>query len=318
MTVLASIDIGTYTARLMVALVSDSSSKLRPIERRRTYIFTGEGFDSSTRKIIKREAFERVLAALEDFLAAAGRHGAQRVIGVATGAVREAGNGEEFIRYLEKNSGVALKIITGSEEAVLTAKGVFSSMGLKGSENILFDLGGGSTEFILESTPGAIIKSVPFGAFTLTQRFLKSDPPEREYVEALSDHVDHCLELSFQGLDLGSEKKDLIGTGGSVVSLGALIHGIPLEAMNPDKMNGLKLRYEELDNVLCDIRGLNVDGRIKVTGLDRGRAEVILAGILSTSRIMKYFDARDLTVSMSDILEGLLIDEVEGDKKNGR
>ena len=83
-----------------------------------------------------------------------------------------------------------------------------------------------------------------------------------------------------------------------------------------NKMNGLKLRNEELDNMLHDIKGLNVDGRIKITGLDRGRAEVILAGFLSTSRIMKFFDARDLTVSMSDILEGLLIDELEGDKKN--
>jgi exopolyphosphatase / guanosine-5'-triphosphate,3'-diphosphate pyrophosphatase len=317
MTTLASIDIGTYTARLLVARVLDSTRKLQPLERKRAYIRTGDGFRHATDEIIKKEAFERTLAVLKDFLVTIKKHEADRVRAVATGVIREAVNGEDLVRYIEKNSGLNVKIIQGLEEAVLTAKGVATSTGLEGPDNIIFDLGGGSTEFVLGHIKRPILKSVPLGAFTLTQNFLASDPPIRERLDALSSFVENLLKISFRGMEIVSGKKKLIGTGGSVVALGAMCHEIPLEEITAERVNGLNVKYGSAKDLFDNIRALPMDERLKIKGLDRGRAGVILAGTLAIIRIMSFFKTQYLTVSMSDILEGLLIDCLEGETKYG-
>jgi exopolyphosphatase/guanosine-5'-triphosphate,3'-diphosphate pyrophosphatase len=315
MTTLASIEIGTYTARLLVARFSNSTRKLRPLEKKRAYIRTGEGFEDSTDRYIKKEAFERTLAVLEDFLTITKKHEAVRVTAVATGAVREALNGEDLVRYIENKTGLKVKIIQGSKEAVLTAKGVASFTGSESPDTIIFDLGGGSTEFVLGDIKRPIIKSVQMGAFTLTQKFLESDPPGRKCLDDLSSYVDNTLKISFKDLEIASDNKRLIGTGGSAVTLGAMIHNIPFKKITTERVNGLSIKYDRLKDLFDNIKDLSIDDRIKVIGLDRERAGVILAGSLSIIRIMKYFNKQYLTISMSDILEGMLIDCLEGDVK---
>ncbi|MFC1883648.1 hypothetical protein ACFL2O_02650 [Thermodesulfobacteriota bacterium] len=310
---MASIDLGTYTARALIALVPESDGMFLPLERKRAYIRLGEDFGYSESKTIKKEAFERTLIALNDFLASIRKHDVKKVTAVATGITREAVNGKEFIHYIRKHTGIKVEIITGRREAVLTGKGVRYSLGVDGHDLIIFDLGGGSTEFIFGPIENPSLKSVPLGALTLTQSYMESDPPDPRQLAACAGHVDDVLKNALAGMDAGHKKMKVIGTGGTVVTLGAMTHEIPVEAIDPEKLNGLRLEKDKLLGLFNRLKGLARDEKIKTKGLDPERAEVILGGFLAVIRIMEFLKAKELTVSMSDMLEGLLVDCLEGE-----
>ena len=118
MNVLASIDIGTYTARLLIAKKLPSSNILRPLARQRAYIRLADGLGLSRKKIIKPDAVDRTLNVMRDFLNCINRFSCDRICAVATGFFREAENNAQVVKEIYKNAGIEVRIITGEEEAV--------------------------------------------------------------------------------------------------------------------------------------------------------------------------------------------------------
>jgi exopolyphosphatase/guanosine-5'-triphosphate,3'-diphosphate pyrophosphatase len=178
---------------------------------------------------------------------------------------------------------------------------------------IIFDLGGGTTEFVFGHRHGRAVWSIPLGALILTQRFLKSDPPTQEQLEGLSTHIARKLEEEIAPAFHEREPVHLVGTGGTATTLAAMLNDIPCGEISPERINGLRLRQPELKGLFSKMTTMTLSERSRLTGLDSGRASVIVAGTLITLRILAFFKELLVTVSMADLLEGVLIESLDGE-----
>ena len=311
--VLAAIDIGSHTARLLIAKESETAGVIRQLARKRVYIRLAEGITQSEKKIIPSRAMERALNALKDFSGYINRLGVHSVRAVATGAVREAANKKQFLDRIYQQTGIRVRAITGVEEAYLSAKGALHALNIHTDPFVVFDLGGGSAEFFIVSKGRRSARSVPLGAMILTKKYFELDPPGEAEVEALSKHVDQCLLDANLDVSSVQDLSLMVGTGGTVTTLAAMIYGISLGDITAKRINGLVLRRQKIEALFNEIRPLSLEARLRLPGLEKGRSEVILAGCLTVIRILHCFKAFQLSVSLSDLLEGILIENNNGE-----
>ena len=305
-TILASIDIGSHTARLLVCQKTGSTKGIRPLLRKRAYIRLAEDFTSQAKRAIQPEATERALKALGEFASIAEKMGVENVRAACTGVVREAENRDDFLNQIFERTGIQAHVLSGEEEARLTARGVMYALGVQDRVSRIFDLGGVSTEFIYGEQDLQKTQSLPLGAMVLTQRYLVSEPPGEEEMSALEQDVDDVLNRAFPEGHLEGDGL-VVGTGGTVTTLGAMLHHMDTEEISPKRMNGLTLRREQLEDLFERLKAMTFDERLKLRGLDRGRADVIPAGCAVVLRILRFFKAREMVVSLSDLLEGMVL-----------
>lgn len=302
----ASIDIGSHTARLLIAEKSGPRGIFRPLIRKRDYIRLSEGFDRAGKKLIQPDAIDRTLDALKVFSQSLKTFDVGSVHAVATGLFREAVNRDEFLDRIYQSTGIRVRTINGEEEALLTGKGVFKALNIRKGPFVIFDLGGGSTEFLAGTEEAQTVKSIPIGAGIMTQVYLKSDPPEKEEIHKLSRHIDQSLEEFLSEPYVKGNNVPIVGTGGTVTTLGAMSHRVSVEDITPEALNGLILTRARIEALFERLRYMTIEERATLPGLDPGRAGVIEAGSLIVIRILRFFKSTQLTVSMSDLLEGLL------------
>ena len=157
--------------------------------------------------------------------------------------------------------------------------------------------------------------SLPLGAAIYTHRFLRSDPPCAREVDCLEKEISRVLQAFHVPRPSGGYI--LVGTGGTVTTLANLIHKIGRDETSPERMNGLILAMTDLEDLLKRMRKMARQERVDLLGLDPERANVILAGFFIVMMIMRYFQSSELKVSLSDLIEGILIDFIgaEGDAK---
>jgi len=310
----AAIDIGTHTARLLIASdLEASSGTLRPLVRKRAYIRLAEDFDYLGKRAIQPGAIHRTISVLQEFLNDISMFNVDSVHAIATGVIRDATNQEEFLDRIRYTTGIHVNLISGDSEARLTAKGVRYGLGAQKSPYLIFDLGGGSTEFFIEGKDTDIVKSAPLGAMTLTKVYLKSEPPEEKQVESLSEYIDRCLKEYIPEF-VGTKKPFfVVGTGGTVTTLALVLHQIAFEDISAETVNGLVLKRQAIITLFNKMMRMRFEERLKLPGLDSGRAGIILAGSLLVIRILFFLQAHQLTVSLSDLLEGILINHSKGE-----
>ncbi len=307
--ILAAIDIGTYTARLLVAQkLSATFDAFSPLARKRVYIRLAEGCDQADKLIIPPPAFHRTIGALKEFLEYIKFYNAESVLAVATGVVREALNQIDFIAAIYQQTGIRVRIISGHGEAYLMGKGVLSALAIEETTALIFDLGGGSTEFL--SSKGDLKHSIPLGAMVLSKKYFKSDPPTKSEFQSLANFMEKSLTAINRFV---LKEKHLIGTGGTVTTLAAMLYNIPLEDINPERINGLIIKREQLDSLFYQLSTLSLDNRASYPGLDLERADIVLAGFLFIIKILHIFKFTRFTACLSGILEGLLIDHFNGE-----
>ena len=287
-----------------------------PLARKREYIRLAEGLNQSENKDISSGAIDRTVNVLKNFSGTLKHFRVHSVNAVATGVIRDAPNGDQVLDRIYEKTGIQAKVITGVEEAYLTAKGALHSLNIHADPFAIFDLGGGSTEFLIGSEDTRVARSVPLGAMLLTTRYFGLDPPVEAEIEALSSHVDQCLADADLDVPGARDVSLLVGTGGTVATLAAMLHGIQLKDIAADRINGLLLKKGKIEALFSRIRPLSLDARMKLPGLDKGRADVILAGCLTVIRILCFFKALQLTASLSDLLEGILVEKLEGENND--
>lgn len=301
--ILASIDLGSHTARLLVARWE--AGRLHSLMRKRAYIRLAQDFEAHEAMTLKPAGVERAVKALEEFRADIEKTGARTLKGIATGVVRAAANRNHFIELVREKTGIPLEVVSGEEEARLTGLGIRHGLQLGDRPFMAFDLGGGTTEFLHVPRQGrSRAMSLPLGAMILTQRHLITDPPAQREMERLKKETREVL-LSF--LDAPRETL-LVGTGGTVTTLAAMVHGIEGTCISPERMNGLFLRLDPLKALLARMERLPVAERAALPGLDQGRADVIPAGCAVVTEILHFFHCSEMMVSLSDLLEGTLLD----------
>src|SRR3972149_3414560 len=262
----ASIDIGTNTLRLLIADIDKKipkprDKKLKPIIVKR--IITRLGGDYTEQGGIDREAKERTIGALKIFSEKIKEYHVKQVTAVATSVVRRARNREEFLKNVFEQTGIKVDIISGDEEARLALLGVLSVIRVGTdfirqrrtvSRCLVIDIGGGSTEFIAVDS-GKMIGawSMEMGVVHLTEKYLKTDPPTHNELDAMENEIDAVIadlkdlmkkacpcELKAGNGCLPSAL--LIGTAGTITTLASIDQR--LEEYDADRINNYVLKYE--------------------------------------------------------------------------
>jgi len=293
----AAVDLGTNSTRLLVADVEDG--RISEIVRRLRITRLGEGVDRGRR--LQEAPMARVHAVLGEYRRELEALGATRTLLVATSAVRDAGNGADFLGELERDYGVVARLLGGDDEALLTFRGVTSGRELAG-ETLIVDVGGGSTELLLGGPDGVSFHtSLDIGCVRMTERFLASDPPAPAELAACSAHVRSLLP------DL--KVRAAIGVAGTVTTLAALDLG--LSEYDPERIHGHVLTSRTVGRELALLASLPLERRRELPGLEPARAPVIVAGVAIVREVLARYDLEELEASERDILHGAVLAAAE-------
>ena len=308
---LASIDIGTNTVRLLIADV-DGNGNMSDTLIKRAITRLGGGFDGIR---LHPESKKRTMKALIDFAGIIADHSVCTIRCAATSVIREAEDGKDFIDEIRNKTGLLVDIISGELEASLTLKGVLSQLDRAEKSALVFDIGGGSTEYILAENDEVIgLKSLNMGVVSLTETYLESDPPSEADISNISAKIDSfllALKEEMPSLDIGEGKSDsiLVGTAGTLTTLAAL--DLELDIYDSSKINNYRLTKKAINRLFDSLVTKTHLERAAMPGLEEGRADLIITGTIIVLRTMEDFGFDEMVVSDYGLLEGLLLDLAE-------
>jgi exopolyphosphatase/guanosine-5'-triphosphate,3'-diphosphate pyrophosphatase len=275
-----AVDLGTNTTRLLVADVVEG--RIDELHRETRITRLGEGVD--TRKRLLPVPIARVRNVLTDYRRTAERLGAERVLAVATSAVRDAENGEAFLGEVEWSYGFTTHLASGDEEAQLTKRGVQPA-----PQTLVLDIGGGSTELVVDD----FHVSLPMGAVRFTERHGEDiGALEEAATSLLAEHAD-------------IRPRAAVGVAGTVTTLAALDLG--LQEYDRARVARHTLTRHAARAQLHRLAALPLDERKRVPALEPDRAPVIVAGGAILVAALDYFGLNAIAVSERDILDGIAL-----------
>jgi exopolyphosphatase / guanosine-5'-triphosphate,3'-diphosphate pyrophosphatase len=280
--IVAALDLGTNTTRLLVAEVEDG--RVEELHRETRITRLGEGVDA--RRRLLPVPIARVRNVLSDYRRTAESLGAERVFLVATSAVRDAENGEAFLGEIEWSYGFATRLLSGEEEAELTRRGV----GELGPATLLVDIGGGSTELVL----GGFQTSLPLGSVRFTER----------HGEDVAASIE-ATRILLPDLEPGGA----VGVAATITTLAAL--DLDLEEYDRRRVHGHVLSRDGARAQLERLAALSLEERRLMPALDPERAPVIVAGAAILLGILDTYGLEALRVSERDLLDGAALAAIE-------
>ncbi|WP_421120813.1 exopolyphosphatase [Aquihabitans daechungensis] len=305
----AAIDIGTNSTRLLVAERGDGSVPLVTVERLMRITRLGQGVDQQGS--LAPEAIERTVAVLAEYRTVMDDLGVApgQVRITATSAARDAANRDVFFDAAAAAVGVRPELLTGDEEASLSFAGATADLDPALGPFLVFDLGGGSTEFVLGTTgpEGAIDGqlSIDVGCVRLTERFLAADPPAPEDLTAAISYTDAWLEDVQRELTGLGEVQTAIGLAGTVSTVAAVEQG--LATYDRDAIHHFTLTKEAAEDVFRTLATEARADRIHNPGLEEARADVIVGGCCALVAILRRLGLDEILCSEADILDGVAL-----------
>jgi exopolyphosphatase/guanosine-5'-triphosphate,3'-diphosphate pyrophosphatase len=291
-----AIDIGTNTVLLTIA--ERGPGGVRALLERATITRLGERVDRTGS--LSEAATARTLACLRTYseLLLQARVEALDVVG--TSALRDAAGSQSFLDAAAHLLGKRPRVISGDEEAALTFFGAISGLDLEATV-IVFDIGGGSTEIIVRSGAGELAaKSLDIGSVRLFERHLHADPPLPGEVE----QVRRAVATALRDAPLPAAEATLVGVAGTITTLAAINQG--LVAYDSARVHGAELERTAIEALLQRLAALPLDQRRNVTGLDPGRADVIVAGAAIAAEVVRWSGRSSLKVSDRGVRWGLI------------
>lgn len=294
----AAIDFGTNTARLLVAELREGGFEHIRLERE--IVRMGGGF--SREEGLSADAKQRGLGCLQRFAGIIRSLDVSQVRAVATSAVRDAVNGPAFVESIRSMTGIELMVIDGIREGELTLAGVLAGLDRREEELLVFDVGGGSTEYTLALDGRArFVRSLPLGVVRLTEG--KVTP------EAVSEKIARELDLLVQDMAADKARPEsgatLVGTAGTATTLAAI--AMEMKDYDYRRVNNATISRQQIENIYERLLPMAPEERLKVPGLEKGREDLIIAGILITMHTMDRFGFRTMKVSDYGLLEGLIV-----------
>ncbi|MEJ2200004.1 MAG: Ppx/GppA phosphatase family protein [Desulfuromonadaceae bacterium] len=303
---LAAVDVGSNTVRLLLAEVSDG--QFVPVRYEREITRLGGG--AHLEKGLSPTAMERTIAALRRFGELIGRFRCSGLRLVGTEALRQAPNSWAFVERIRTDLGLELEIIDGVEEARLSARGVAEALRPKPDEYLVFDIGGGSTEVVL-CRKGRIefSRSYPLGVVALAETC--------HTLIDLKTKIDHYLEqvsqdLAASSLSSGSFSALLVGTAGTVTTLAAIDLG--MTRYDWRLINNHRIEYARVLALIEHLLPMSICEREQLPGLEKGRGDLMIPGLLIVAAIMRRLNQGWLAISDFGLLEGALLSLVESDQ----
>jgi exopolyphosphatase/guanosine-5'-triphosphate,3'-diphosphate pyrophosphatase len=303
----AALDCGTNSTRL---LVTDAKGRPRAREMRITRL--GQAVDQTRR--LRADSIERTTEALREFRLLMDQEGVRLARLVATSAVRDAVNGDEFLAAASEVSGVEAELLSGEEEGRLSYRGAMADLPPSRWPTVVVDIGGGSTEIVTSSMAEIESVSLDIGCVRLTERFLPGDPPLAAEVAAATEAIAVQLgraqrEIPLLGqLPVGAR---LVGLAGTVSTLASLDLGLGSD-YDRERVHHSVLTGEAVAR-WCDILGQErVATRAARPAIPPGREDVIFGGALVLREVMRRLGLDRCIVSESDILDGLVMSILPG------
>lgn len=295
----AGIDVGTNTVKLLVADVTPEG-RVQRVLHTLGYTRLGEGLAASGR--ICEAAADRTVKQVRTFAEKAAELGAEGIVAMGMQSFRKASNARDVIARLKTEANVELRVVTGEEEAELGIRGVLLDFPASEGPYVLIDIGGGSTE--MTWTDGTRIEScsAPEASVTLTEQFVKHDPPDASDLEALQNAIQArvvkpMLELKARA---AMPQARLVGVGGTVTTAASTL--LALVPFDSDRIHRFRFTRSQLRSLLAKLASLPLVERRTLPGLPTERADVIIGGGSVLLQIMTELHFAECTVSESGLL----------------
>ena len=295
---IAIIDLGSNSARLIIVEVYENRA-YNLIYHQKETIRLSQNADKNHQ--LQPEAMARAMSLLQNFAHVCKLHHVDKIIAVGTAAIRNAHNGTEFVRAVEKETGIIIRIISGETEAKLGYIGAINTLNVK--DAVLFDLGGGSTELTLIKDRKAVnFISLPFGAVTLTERFnLQNKASEAQLASLDTFIVQELAKIPW----LKAFSTPLIGIGGTARGIGKMEQkrkNYPLLKLHNYRTSSLSFY-----SLWQDIKEMSCEQRRKIPGLSNDRADIILSGLAIVKNLFEKIQSTQLIISSCGVREGLFL-----------
>lgn len=292
----AAIDIGSNTVRMLLAEIGPEG--LLPVRYERRITRLGGGLCSV--KGLAPDARDRTFCALRTMKSQLDAHNVRRLRAVGTQALRLAVNGPDFVLAVKEELGITVEIIGGHEEARLSALGVREALRPRPASCLIFDIGGGSTEFILMAGDFCrFARSYPLGVVRLAE-----SPEEPDSViEVILEQLERDLREA--GAVIAADDA-LVGTAGTVTTIAAL----DLEMTEYDwrRVNNHRVSREQVENFLHRLRPMSAAEREALPGMEKGRGDLIVPGLSIIAGLLSRFCKSEIIVSDFGLLEGIVLD----------
>ena len=302
---LAAIDVGTNSVRLLLAKVG--AGKIVPVRYYRKITRLGGGFTAD--KGLAPEAEERTLLSLREVNTILRGERISRVRVVGTAALRDALNGPEFVARVRSETGLCIEIIDGEEEARLCSRGVLAALEPCPQRCLIFDIGGGSNEFLLQTERGTLFhRSYPLGVVTLSEKFGTTESQHAKIRQIIDCFYRELADSDYLPM-VRSPDVCLVGTAGTVTTLAALHLG--MTKYDWRRVNNLSLDRPTLEALLFRLEALPLNEREDLPGMEKGRGDLIVPGLHIVLEIMSRLGKGCLTVSDFGLLEGVALTQAE-------
>jgi exopolyphosphatase/guanosine-5'-triphosphate,3'-diphosphate pyrophosphatase len=300
----AAVDQGTNSTRLLVA-EPDEAGGFEDLSRDMVITRVGQGVDETGR--LATEALQRTLVVLARYVRRAKALHVERIRVAATAAVRDAANAADFERPVRELAGSPLEIVSGEEEARLSFLG--ATRGLDAPPPFLvLDIGGGSTEFVLGSERPSAAMSTQMGSVRLTERFVRSDPPEASELDRMRAAVGELLDDVERAIPARDERT-FVAVAGTSTTVQAVALG--LDFYDPERIHRTRLTRIDAARVSMRLASMTSAERAALPVMAPGRADVIVAGSVILVAVMERFGFGEAIVSETDILDGLVLEMLE-------
>ena len=294
----AAIDCGTNSIRLLIADIDGNN--FREVVRDMEIVRLGQGVDETGQ--FHPDAIARTLAAVDKFAAEIAKRGVEKIRFCATSATRDATNRHLFVDGVRERLGIELEVISGDEEAALSFAGAIKDIDPSNGPFLVVDIGGGSTEFVFGTSTVEAARSVNIGCVRMTERHFASDPATPEQIEAARSDIQAAIAQAAAVVPI-TKAKTLVAVAGTATTVAAAA----LDLLEYDRyaIHLSRISAQQTHDAATMFATSTREQRLALGYMHPGRVDVIAAGSLVLSEIIKATGASEFVASESDILDGM-------------
>jgi exopolyphosphatase/guanosine-5'-triphosphate,3'-diphosphate pyrophosphatase len=294
----AAIDCGTNSIRLLIADIDGSN--FREVVRDMEIVRLGQGVDETGQ--FHPDAIARTLAAVDKFAAEIAKRGVEKIRFCATSATRDATNRHLFIDGVRDRLGIELEVISGDEEAALSFAGAIKDLEPSNGPFLVVDIGGGSTEFVFGTSTVEVARSVNIGCVRMTERHFANDPVTSEQIELARTDIQAAIAQAAAVVPI-TKAKTLVAVAGTATTVAAA--ALELPEYDRYAIHLSRISAQQTHDAAAMFATSTREQRLSLGYMHPGRVDVIAAGSLVLSEIMKATGATEFVASESDILDGM-------------
>ena len=294
----AAIDCGTNSIRLLIADIDGNN--FREVVRDMEIVRLGQGVDQTGQ--FHPDAIARTLAAVDKFAAEIAKRGVEKIRFCATSATRDATNRHLFVDGVRERLGIELEVISGDEEAALSFAGAIKDLDPSNGPFLVVDIGGGSTEFVFGTSTVEAARSVNIGCVRMSERHFASDPATPEQIEAARTDIQAAIAQAAAVVPI-TKAKTLVAVAGTATTVAAA--ALELPEYDRYAIHLSRISAQQTHDAATMFATKTREQRISLGYMHPGRVDVIAAGSLVLSEIMKATGATEFVASESDILDGM-------------